>query len=110
MISEPIKITNQETLQREKQRLQMFCSYQEELLKNKITYLKENTSEVIAEQFLPYERDTNRKVNNIMNVANEYVFEKFLGFDLSGKNKLSGMLIKLTEVMIVRLFDKFRKK
>lgn len=110
MINEPIKITNLESLQREKQRLKMYSSYQEELLKNKITYIKQNTNQLIAEQFLPYESEKNKKISNIMDTANEYIFEKFLGLDLSGKNKLSGLLIKLSEVMIVRLFNNFRKK
>ena len=110
MINEPIKITNLESLQREKQRLKIYSSYQEELLKNKINYIKQNTNQLIAEQFLPYQTDKNKKISNIMDTANEYVYEKFLGLDFSGKNKLSGMLIKLTEVMIVRLFNNFRKK
>ncbi len=110
MINEPIKITNLESLQREKQRLKMYTSYQEDLLKTKMAYIKQNTSQVIAEQFLPFETDKNKKINNIMDTANEYVFEKFLGLDLNGKNKLSGLLIKLSEVMIVRMFNKFKKK
>ena len=84
--------------------------YQEDLIKSKVTYIKQNTNQLIAEQFLPYESDKNRKISNIMDTANEYIFEKFLGLDFSGKNKLSGMLIKLTEVMIVRLFNNFKKK
>ena len=32
MINEPIKITDLESLQREKERLKMYCSYQEALL------------------------------------------------------------------------------
>ncbi len=110
MINEPIKITSLESLQREKQRMKMYASYQEELLKNKITYIKQNTNQLIAEQFLPYEADTNIKISNIMDVANKFIFEKFLGFDFNGKNKVSGILIKITEVIIVRLFNNVRKK
>ncbi len=110
MINEPIKITNLDSLQREKQRFKMYASYQEELLKGKINYMKKNTNQLLAEQFLPYEQDKNKKISNIMDTANEYIFEKFLGLDLSGKNKLSGLLIKLSEVMIVRLFNNFKKK
>lgn len=103
MINEPIKIINFETLQQEKRRLEIFASYQEELLKNKITYIKQNTSQLIAEQFLPYELNENRKINNLMDSANQLFFEKYLGLDLTGKNKFSGLLIKLVEIFLVRL-------
>ena len=110
MINEPIKIINLETLHREKERLKIYSSFQEELIKNKITYIKQNANQLIAEQFLPYKFDENKKINNIMDTANQFIFERHLGFDLSGKNKLSGLLIKLSEVMIVRIFNHFKKK
>jgi len=110
MINEPIKIINLETLHREKQRLIMYSSYQEELLKNKITYIKQNTNQLIGEQFLPYESNENKKINNIMDTANQFIFEKHLGLDFIENNKLAGLLIKFSEVMIVRLFNHFKKK
>lgn len=110
MNNQPIKIVNLKTLQQEKQRLSMFCAYQEQLLKDKLNYIKQHPNQLIAEEFLPYSSDKNKKISNIFDTANEYIFEKFLGLDFSGKNKLSGLLIKLSEVMIVRLFDNFKKK
>jgi len=108
MINKPIKIINLETLQREKQRLIMYSSYQEELLKIKITYIKQNTNQIIGEQFLPYESNENKKINNLIDTANQVIFEKLLGLDFIGKNKLVGLLIKLSEVIIVRLFNHFK--
>lgn len=110
MINEPIKIINLKTLQQERERLKMYSSFQEELLKNKIKFIKENTNQLIGEQFLPYELSENKKVNNIIDTANQFIFEKHLKLDLSGKNKIAGVLIKLSEVMIVRLFNHFKKK
>ena len=110
MINEPIKIINLETLQREKQRLVMYSSFQEELLKNKITQLKQNANQLISEQFLPYETNDNKKINNIIDTANQFIFEKHLGFDLIEENKIAGLLIKLSEVMIIRSFNYFKKK
>ena len=110
MINEPIKITNLETLHSEKQRLKMYCEYKEQILKDKINYLRNNPKQIIAEEFLPFNHEKNQKTNNILDIANKYIFEKFLGMDLDGKNKLSGVLIKLTEVLAVRLFNSFRKK
>ena len=110
MIDEPIKIINLETLLREKQRLIMYSSYKEVLLKNKISYIKQNTNQFVGEQFLPYGLNENKKINNIMDTANQFLFEKHLGLDFIEKNKLAGLLIKLSEVVIVRLFNYFKKK
>jgi len=109
MNNEPIKITNLASLQQEKQRLKMLCSYQENLLKDKINFVKQHPGQLFSEEFLPYDAGQNSKINSIMDVVNEFVFEKLFGLDLNGKNKLSGVLIKLSEVMIVRLFNSFKK-
>ena len=42
MNNEPIRITNLKTLKHERQRLQMYTSYQEQLLKDKINYIKQH--------------------------------------------------------------------
>jgi hypothetical protein len=110
MINEPIKIINLESLQREKQRLKMFCSYQEELISDKVNFIKYNYKTIIAEEFLPYNKDENKKVSGVLDMANEFVFGKFIGLDLDGKNKLAGALIKMVEVGAVKLFNSFKKK
>ncbi|MES2591979.1 MAG: hypothetical protein V4608_08850 [Bacteroidota bacterium] len=109
MIKDPIKITDLASLQSEKQRLQMFCSYQEELLKEKINSLKSNYKQIIGEEFLPFTAESNTKVSNVLDWINEFVIGKLLKVDVSGKNKLSGVLIKLAEVGVIRLFNKFIK-
>jgi len=110
MINEPIKIINLETLYREKQRLIMYSSYQELLLKDKISFIKQNTNQLVGEQFLPYGSNENKKINNIMDTANQFLFENLLGLDFIEKNKIVGVLIKFAEVMIVRLFNHFKKQ
>ena len=110
MISEPIKITDLESLQREKERLKMFCSFQEELLSDKLNYIKNNPKQLIGEEFLPYDTDQNRKVSGVLDWVNEFVLGKFFKMDLDGKNKLSGALVKAAEVGAIRLFNKFLKK
>jgi hypothetical protein len=110
MINEPIKITNLESLQREKERLRIFCSYQEDLLTDKLNYIKNNPKQLIGEEFLPYDIDQNRKVSGVLDWLNEFVLGKFFKMDLDGKNKLSGSLVKIAEVGAIRLFNKFIKK
>jgi hypothetical protein len=98
------------TLQQEKQRIKIYCSFQEELMKNKIIFIKSNYKQIIGEEFLPYTTEKNKKVSDILNWVNEFVLSKFLKGDIDGKSPLSGSLLKIVEVGIVHLFNKFAKK
>lgn len=110
MINEPIKINNLNSLEREKQRLTIYCSYQEEQMKDKINYIKSNYIQIIGEEFLPFSFEKNKKVSNILDWINEYILSKFLKMDVNGNNNFSGTMIKIAEVVIIRLFNKFVKK
>ena len=110
MTNEPIKITNLATLQREKQRLKMYCSFHEEKLKDKIIFIKLNYAKIISDEFLPFSHENNNKVGGVLDWVNEFVLGKILKIDLSEKSKLSGSLIKVAEVLIIRLFSKLEKK
>ena len=77
---------------------------------DKILFIKNNYKQVMGEQFLPFSMEANKKVSNILDVINEYVFDKFLRLDLDGKNKLSGALIKIAQIGVLRFFSNFRKK
>ena len=110
MINQPIKINSLESLQREKQRLKLFCSFQEEIVKDKIISIKLNYKRIIGEELLPFGGEKNTKVSNILDWVNEFIFEKLLKLDIDGKNKLSGSFVKIAEVLIIRLFSKFGKK
>ncbi len=110
MINEPIKITDLVSLRREKERLKMYSSYLEALLADKINHLKNNPMQLIGEEFLPYDAAQNKKISGILDWVNEFVLGKFLKMDLDGKNKLSGSLVKIAEVGVVRLFSKFLKQ
>lgn len=110
MINEPIKITDLQTLQREKQRLRIFCSFQEEMVKEKFSFIKSNYKQIIGEEFLPFSTESNIKVSKALDWVNELLLGKLLKMDFDGKNKLSGSLIKIVEVLVIRLFNKFIKK
>jgi len=109
MINEPIKITNLQSLQREKQRLTIYCSYQEEQMKDKIKFIKSNYKQIIGEEFLPFAAEKNKNVNSILDWVNEFILGKLLKMDINGKNNLSGTLIKIAEVAVIRLFKKSAK-
>ena len=110
MTNEPIKITDLATLQREKQRLKMFCSFQEEKLKDKIIFIKLNYAKIISDEFLPFNHENNNTVSNVLDWVNEFVLGKILRMDLGEKSNLSGSLVKVAEVLIIRLFSKLVKK
>lgn len=109
MDNKEIKITNLDTLQREKQRLKMYCSYQEQMIHDKMVYMKDHYKQVLGDTLLPFSMEANRKVSNVLDTINEYVFNKFLRLDLDGKNKLKGALIKMGQIGILRFFNNFRK-
>lgn len=110
MINEPIKITNIETLQREKQRLKIYCSFKEEMLTAKIISIKLNFKQIIAEEFLPFNTEVNKKVSNVLDWINEFVMSKFLKTGIARENKLQGSLIKVAEVALIHLLSKFTKR
>ncbi len=110
MINEPIKITNLQSLQREKQRLIIYCSYQEEQMIGKINFIKSNYKQIIGEEFLPFTDEKNKKVNTILDWVNEFILSKFFKMNIDGKSDLSGTLIKIAEVILIRLFKNFGKK
>jgi hypothetical protein len=109
MTKEPIKINNLETLQREKQRLSLYCKFQEKLLEDKFTIIRQNYKQVIGEEFLPYTLEKNRKVSGLLDWINEFIFDKLLGINPEDKHKLPEILIKLTQILVIRAFDAFAK-
>jgi len=110
MINESIKIVNLETLEREKQRLKMFCYYQEEVLQDKIANIKNHYSQIIGEEFLPFGSENNKKISNLLDLINEFILGKFLGKTIGGKNKLLGLVLKVTQIVIIRTLNGFVKK
>jgi len=109
MTKEPVKINNQETLQREKQRLTIYCRFQEKLLKDKFNAIRQNYKQVIGEEFLPYDLEKNRKVSGFLDWINEFIFDKLLGISSKEKHNLPEILVKLTQILVIRAFDAFSK-
>jgi len=110
MINEPIKIVDLASLEREKQRLKMLSSYQEQLLQDKIANIKNHYSEIIGEEFLPYSNQVNKKISNVLDIVNEFILGKFLGKSIGGKNKTLSIILKVTQVTIIRFLNGMIKK
>lgn len=109
-MSEPIKITNLASLQREKQRLIVYCDVQEERIKDKVRSLKTNYKQIIGEEFLPFSSDINGKVSGVLDWINDLLLGKLLNINTEGKGKVAGALIKFAEVMAVRVFSNIFKR
>lgn len=112
-MNEPIKITDLATLKREKQRLQIYTSFQEERIKDKFNSIKTNYKQIIGEEFLPFSSDINSKVSGALDWINDFVMGKILKVNMDGtdnKSKLSGGLLKIVEVLVIRLVSSFIKK
>lgn len=112
-MNEPIKIKDLATLKREKQRLQMYTAFQEERITEKFSSIKTNYKQIIGEEFLPFSSDINNKVSGALDWINDFVMSKILRVNTEGtdtKSKLTGGLIKLVEVLAIRIFSGFIKK
>ncbi|MFY9309438.1 MAG: hypothetical protein WAQ28_10370 [Bacteroidia bacterium] len=112
-MTEPVKITDLASLKREKQRLLVYCDMQEERIKDKLNTIKTNYKQIIGEEFLPFSSDMNSKVSNVMDWVNDLIMNKFLKMNSGGetaKSKITGGIIKLAEVLVVRFLSNFLKK
>lgn len=109
-MNEPIKITDLDSLKREKQRLNMYCHMQEERIKDKINSVRTNYKQIIGEELLPFSTEINGKVSQAMDWVNDFIINKFIKPKTEGQEKITGGIIKLAEVLLVRLVSSVFKK
>jgi hypothetical protein len=110
MMNEPIKITDLDSLKREKQRLNVYCHMQEERIKDKINSVRTNYKQIIGEELLPFSTEINSKVSQAMDWVNDFIINKFIKPKTEGQEKITGGIIKLAEVLLVRLVSSVFKK
>lgn len=91
-------------LKMEKYKLSTYCTYQEKLIGLKVDYLRENYPRILGDALLPYERGQNVWVSDILDSVNDLIMG-FLPAKFEGK-KLSGLVLKLVEILMVRVFAK----
>jgi hypothetical protein len=89
-------------LQLEKIKLQNFCSYQEQLIGMKVGYLKENYPRILMQSLLPYDKVENEAADSLLDTVNSFIFSLLPGVFKNGK--LPGILLKLAEILMIRVF------
>jgi hypothetical protein len=100
-MSNPInKTSNLERLIQEKHQLQTFCAYQEKLIGYKFDEFKKNFPEIISNEILPYTQEKNRNITSLLDVVNEFVIRLLPSRYRS--NRLTSIVLKLVQVMIIR--------
>lgn len=94
------KIRNLEKLIIEKHQLQTFCTYQEKLITYKFDHLKKNFPEIITNEILPYTPEKNLDISQLLNFVNDFILRLFP--PRFRHNRLTGILLKLVQVIIIR--------
>ena len=98
------RIDNLSKLRLEKNKLEIYCSYQEKLIGLKIDYFKTNYPKVLGEALLPYGTVQNVKVSNLLDSVNSLIANILPGIF---KNKhLPGIVLKLAQILMIRMFSK----
>ena len=98
------KLDSLAKLQAEKERLAIFCAYQEKLIAMNAGYLRENYPKVIGELLLPYDRVENTKVNNLLDTVNGFITKLFPNV-FKGR-KFPELILKLAQILVINLMQK----
>jgi hypothetical protein len=89
-------------LQIERIKLQSYCSYQEQLIGMKVSYLKENYPKILMQSLLPYDKAENEAADSLLDTVNGFIFRLLPGVFKNGK--LPAILLKLVEIVMIRAF------
>lgn len=98
------KLKNLASLRMEKNKLQLYCSYQEKLIGLKIDSFRANYPKILGESLLPYDEDQNIRVNSLLDSVNDLIAKLFPGI-FRGRI-LPGILMKLLQVLVLNLVSK----
>lgn len=91
------------TLQQEKLRLKIYCTYQEKRIGDQLQYLKHDYGQSISSNLLPYSHDTNKILGTLLDWMNAL----FLGKKQSG---WQGTALKVAQVLLIRAVKMFAKR
>ncbi len=102
------KLDNLAKLKIEKMKLAAYCTYQEKIIGLKFDQFRQNYPEILGESLLPYDDTQNIEVSSLLDAINGVVTNLLPGF-LKGKF-LSGMVLKLMQVMVINLIYKRKSR
>ena len=98
------QLDNLTKLKMEKNRLEVYCLYQEKLIGLKVDHFRQNYPEILGESLLPYDETQNIKVSSLLDAVNEVII-KLLPGTFEGRF-LPGMVLKMVEVIMINLINK----
>jgi hypothetical protein len=98
------QLDNLKKLKMEKNRLEVYCLYQEKLIGLKADYFRQNYPEILGESLLPYDETQNIKVSSLLDAVNG-VITKLLPGTFEGRF-LPGVVLKVVEVIMINLINK----
>ncbi|MCK9411750.1 MAG: hypothetical protein M0Q53_05580 [Prolixibacteraceae bacterium] len=100
------KIDNLEKLKIERNKLELYCTFQEKLIGLKIDYFKENYNTLLGRALLPYDPSQNIRVNDLLDSANGLIAGLLPGL-FKGKF-LPGVVLKLIQILVINTLAKKR--
>ena len=100
------KLDNLAKLKIEKMKLAAYCTYQEKLIWLKFDRFRQNYPEILGKSLLPYDETQNIEVSSLLDAVNGVITNLLPGI-FKGKF-LSGMVLKLMQVMVINLIYKRR--
>jgi hypothetical protein len=101
-----VKIDNLEKLRFEKNKMQIYCSYQEKLMGLKFEHFKGNYSKILSDQILPYDKTQTIQVNELLDSVNNLIATLLPGI-FKGRT-LPGLMLKIIQLVMIRTFTKKR--
>jgi hypothetical protein len=107
MSTKPIvKIDNLEKLRFEKNKLEIYCAYQEKLMGLQLEHFKGNYAKIIGNELLPYDKSQTMQVNELLDSVNNLIATLLPGI-FKGRF-LPGFVLKILQLVIIRTFTKKR--
>jgi hypothetical protein len=100
------KIDNLEKLRFEKNKLEIYCSYQEKLLGLQLEHFKGNYAKIIGDNLLPYDKTQTIQVNELLDSVNNLIANLLPGI-FKGKF-LPGFILKILQLVMINTFTKKR--
>ena len=106
-----MKVNDLRTLQMEKERLQMQCELHEVKIKTHLREFTHDFDKLFIQTVLPFEKETNEKVDGLLEIINRYIFSIFTGSSWNeGKNSFNRRMIKSLQAVLISISFRLLRK